>query len=218
MALTVFRTLLITLAICVTTMTDCKGITVINLLETPTLQDSPIVIIKKSLQRIRNRIETELMSIEFHTVYDGLNESQIISLQEAAHMADINYHYKAEPIAITGGNREILEALVFGEAGGEDFVGQCLVAQCIRDTMVQMKTTDVTEIIKKFKYAGNTNKGTSQSCKDAVAFIFDNGGYVVRQRIIYFYAPNLVRSKWHETQDFVIEWGCHRFFDDSGWE
>ena len=48
--------------------------------------------------------------------------------------------------------------------------------------------------------------------KQAVSFIF-NGGYAVKHRILYFYAPAFVNSEWHETQKFVVEHGGHRFFD-----
>lgn len=159
-----------------------------------------------------------LMGKEENSIYNGLSMSRVCSLIEALQSAEQDEDYEVNTHYIDGKDREILEALVYGEAGGEDFVGQCLVAQCLRDTMSRMNTTDVRKVIKTFKYAGSTKNGTSQSCKDAVAFIFDNGGYVVKQRIIYFYAFEMTQSKWHETQDFVIEWGCHRFFDDSGWE
>lgn len=182
------------------------------------LEDVSIIVVRAALETVRQQMELQLMGLESRGVYDGLSEEQITLLQEVLYTTPMDYHYDIKPMTISGKNREILEALVFGEAGDEGFIGQCLVAQCIRDTMYRLNTTDVMQVIKNFKYAGSIKKGTSQSCKDAVSFIFDNGGYVVKQRIIYFYAPKLVKSNFHESQDFVIEWGGHRFFDDSGWK
>lgn len=207
-------------ATCIITIPKCEKVEIRD--ETSVvleLEDVSTLVIKEALKSLKEIMELELISPEFQTVYNGLNEEQIIALKDVIHMVPMDYHYKFNPITVTGKNREILEALVYGEAGGEDFVGQCLVAQCIRDTMSRLKTTDVNKVIREFKYKGSTGMGTSQSCKDAVAFIFDNGGYVVKQRVIYFYSPDLAKtSKFHEEQDFIIEWGGHRFFDDSSWK
>lgn len=189
-----------------------------NVITTESQNNFQIECWKQALENVQNQIELQLIELENAGLYDGLNEEQISEIKEAMSMATMHYNYDVNPLEVTGKDREILEALVYGEAGDEGFAGQCLVAQCLRDTMSRMKTTDVKKVIKTFKYAGRTDRGTSQSCKDAVAFIFDNGGFVVKQRVIYFYAPHMVESKFHESQDFVIEWGGHRFFDDSGWE
>lgn len=127
---------------------------------------------------------------------------------------NIDPNYKGQVVSVTGANRQLLEALVFGEAGGEGFYGQALVAQAIRDTMLMDDISSISKIISKYKYSGRTDLGTSDSVKDAVSFIFDEGNYVVQHRIIYFYAPKYCSSSFHESQEFVLQHKGHRFFDD----
>ena len=135
----------------------------------------------------------------------------LIKVRNAANIVD--FDYKGKALKITGANRDNLERLVMGEAGNEGFVGACLVAQTIRDTMVMTNEYDLLTIKKKFAYSGVLFREPNQNVKDAVAFIFDEGGYVVQHRLVYFYAPKIVSSKFHESQPFIVEHGGHRFFD-----
>ena len=51
------------------------------------------------------------------------------------------------------------------------------------------------------------------------------GGYVMMygtefeevtdREILYFYAPELCESEWHETQSYVMTVGGHRFFEEG---
>lgn len=111
-----------------------------------------------------------------------------------------------------GEQRDFLERLVMGEAGNQGFEGAALVAQSLRDNMLAKGTTDVKELKKMMAYSGSTSKEPNEDVKQAVAFIFDNGGFAVQHRINYFYNPDMVSSKFHESQQFVIEYGNHRFF------
>ena len=52
-----------------------------------------------------------------------------------------------------------------------------------------------------------------QDALDAVSFIFDQGGAAVQHSIVYFYAPALCTSGFHESQEFVVAHNSHRFFD-----
>lgn len=106
--------------------------------------------------------------------------------------------------------RRIAECIVQGEAGGEDLKGKMLVAQCLLNACVE-SDIQPSKARVQLKYSGwKTN--VSDETKRAVREVFDNGYQVVKEPILYFYAPKLCTSKWHETQDFVIEHGCHRFF------
>lgn len=124
---------------------------------------------------------------------------------------DLNYNGSA--ISITGTNRQNLEALVMSEAGGEGFIGAALVAQAIHDTMVTDNIYDVAKIKRSYGYDGSLDKTPNQDVKDAVAYIFDEGGMAVQHRIMYFYAPKICTSSWHETQKYVIYYNNHKFFD-----
>ena len=47
----------------------------------------------------------------------------------------------------------------------------------------------------------------NQEVLDAVAFIFDNGGYIVQHRLTYFYSFNNTKSRFHESKIHTRLWG-----------
>jgi len=126
--------------------------------------------------------------------------------------AVVDENYKGVKIELSPEHRDLAERIVMGEAGGEGFEGQVLVAQAIRDAMTTFGYS-VPEVWKNLSYTKNINKKPSEEVKRAVSFVFDEGGSAVQHRIIYFYAPKIVKSKFHESQIFVIEYGGHRVFD-----
>lgn len=118
-------------------------------------------------------------------------------------------------ITVTGEDRDLLERLVYGEAGNQGPVGIALVAQCIRDAMLYEGFDSVAEVRTKFQYAGSIYRGTSDLVKEVVAYIFDEGGYAVEHPILYFYAPRNgepTQDGFHETQVFVVQYNKSRFF------
>ena len=127
---------------------------------------------------------------------------------------DENYNHPA--MNISSSDRYILEHLVMGEAGGSDFLGCALVAQCIRDTMVYRGYSTVEEVRTSLKYSGSLKREPNQDVLDAVSYIFDDGGVAVNHKIFYFYAPDLVSSRFHESQKLIVEYGGHRYF--STWD
>lgn len=123
--------------------------------------------------------------------------------------------YKGGKVSVTGADRDLLERLVYGEAGNQGPVGIALVAQCIRDAMLYEGFDSVAEVRTKFQYAGSIYRGTSDLVKEVVAYIFDEGGYAVKHPILYFYAPrNGIPSSggFHESQVFVVQYKNSRFF------
>lgn len=122
-------------------------------------------------------------------------------------------NYDGQAIQLDDANRALLERIVMGEAGGEGVEGAALVAQCIHDTMLKDNNYDVASIIASYKYSGSLDKEPNDNVREAVSIVFDQGGYAVKHRIIYFYAPALCVSSWHESQVFVVEYGGHRVFD-----
>lgn len=118
--------------------------------------------------------------------------------------------YKSVSVRVTGKDRDVLERLVMGEAGNQGFEGAALVAQCIRDAMVYDGYGSVEEVRKTLKYSGSLEYEPSQDVLDAVEYIFDQGNCAVEHRILYFYSAN---GGWHETQNFIIQYKAHRFFD-----
>lgn len=123
-------------------------------------------------------------------------------------------NYIGAVINLSVDDRYVLEMLVMGEAEGEGLEGAALVAQTIRDTMVYKGYNSVSAIRNDFGYSKNMIKAPNQNVKDAVAYIFDQGGCAVQHRIYYFYAPARVSSDFHERQELVIIHGGHKFFDE----
>jgi hypothetical protein len=124
---------------------------------------------------------------------------------------DPNYTGKA--IRVTGNDRSILEHLVMGEAGNQGFEGAALVAQAIRDMYVLGGYSSVESVRRNCGYAGSLKNTPNQDVLDAVSFIFDQGGYAVKHRVLYFYAYKTSSSKFHESQNLVVQYKDHRFFD-----
>lgn len=109
--------------------------------------------------------------------------------------------------------RRIAECIVMGEAGGESYKGQMLVAQCLLNACIE-DGLQPSEVRTAYKYSG-WNEYPSESVKKAVSAVFDLGEQVTDEPVKYFYAPKHCNSRWHETQTFVIEVGGHRFFKEA---
>lgn len=122
--------------------------------------------------------------------------------------------YNGGKVSVVGEDRDLLERLVYGEAGNQGFIGISLVAQCIRDAMLYEGFDTVAELRTAFRYAGSIDKGTSEEVRRAIRFIFDEGGYAVKHPILYFYAPKGEPNYdgFHESQEFVVQYVRSRFF------
>lgn len=121
-----------------------------------------------------------------------------------------------EPVAffeLTAEQRTLIEQVVSAEARGEPYDGQIAVAQCILNACKKDNITPE-QAIKKYKYTSARVEPTD-SVKEAVAAVFDRGEVVTNEPILYFYAPKMVTSKWHESQTFIIEIESHRFFKEA---
>lgn len=122
-------------------------------------------------------------------------------------------NYTGRAIKITGKDRDILNRLVMGEAGNQGFEGAALVAQCIRDMYVLGNFKSVDAVRRNCGYSGSLKTAPNQDVLDAVSFIFDEGGYAVKHRVLYFYNPRYSAGKFHETQNLIIHYESHKFFD-----
>jgi spore germination cell wall hydrolase CwlJ-like protein len=114
---------------------------------------------------------------------------------------------------LSANERSLVEQVVMAEAGGEPYEGQMLVAQCILDAC-QIDGIRPSKAIEEYAYAKSRPKPT-ESVIRAVTAVFDRGETVVNEPILYFYAPDMVTSPFHESQQFVCEVGGHRFFVDK---
>lgn len=121
--------------------------------------------------------------------------------------------YVGYSISLSDSDRDQVERMLMGEAGGMGFDGMALVAQCIRDTYVNGSYGSMEELFSDNGYYGSTSYTPSSTAKEVVSYIFDQGGSAVQHSIRVFYASDICSSAWHEAQDYVCSYGYVRFFD-----
>ena len=109
--------------------------------------------------------------------------------------------------------REIVEAVVMAEAGGEPLEGQMAVAQCILNSC-QASGLRPDEVVRKYGYTTARPTASAEVCL-AVSAVFDDGAKVTDEPIMYFYAPARCSSAWHESQAYVLTIGGHKFFKEA---
>lgn len=114
---------------------------------------------------------------------------------------------------LSNAERDIVERVVMAEAGGECYEGQMLVAQCILNA-AEKTGTEPSEAVATYQYTKARPEPT-QSVKDAVKAVFDDGQTITDELVMFFYNPSRVTSTWHESQIFVTEVGGHRFFTEK---
>ncbi len=122
-------------------------------------------------------------------------------------------NYTTYAIHLSDADRDLAERIVMGEAGSMGYTGMAIVAQCLRDAFVMGGHSDIATVISKYGYYGSTSIKPSETCKDVINYIFDQGGAAVQHRTLVFYSTQYCSSSWHEAQDFVCQYGAVRFFD-----
>lgn len=124
--------------------------------------------------------------------------------------------YKS-PINLTEDDRWFIESVVAGECANESYKGKLAVAQCYFDAMIKDGLT-AREVKEVYQYAGWNPNLDKQDRKmyievmDAVHDIFDMGQFVTEKPILFFYAPKWCDSPWHESQNYAMTIGGHKFF------
>lgn len=96
------------------------------------------------------------------------------------------------------------------ESGTELYAGKIAVSQCILNACEQTGKRPA-EIVTEYGYTSHRVKPSAEVEK-AVSAVFDDGETVTDANILYFYAPELVYSEWHESQTYICTIGGHRFF------
>lgn len=151
--------------------------------------------------------ESKFESVEPQYIYV---EPQIIKQESEIE------RYKS-PINLTEDDRWFIESVMAGECAYESYKGKLAVAQCYFDAMIKDGLT-AREVKEVYQYAGWNPDLDKQDRKmyievmDAVHDIFDMGQFVTEKPILFFYAPKWCDSPWHESQEFEMEIGGHRFF------
>ena len=142
--------------------------------------------------------------------FDIENENQILDL------AMVEY-YRPRFFNLTDAERKTIQYIVAGEAKGEPMEGKMAVAQCILHGMVKSDWS-AERVRIEYQYSGwddeleNVNPEAWAEVVEAVSRVFDDGELISDKPILYFYAPNVVSSSWHESLNHAITIGGHRFF------
>jgi spore germination cell wall hydrolase CwlJ-like protein len=111
---------------------------------------------------------------------------------------------------LTVDERELICEVVMAESGTEPYAGKIAVSQCILNACEQTGKSPA-EIVTEYGYTARRVKPSAEVEK-AVSAVFDDGEAVTDAEILYFYAPELVSSEWHESQTYICTIGGHRFF------
>ena len=142
--------------------------------------------------------------------FDNENEIQILNLTmvEYSHPPFFN---------LTETDRKTIQYIVAGEAKGEPMEGKMAVAQCILNGMVKSNWS-AERVRIEYQYSGwddeleNVNPEAWAEVVEAVSRVFDDGELISDKPILYFYAPDITSSSWHESLNHAITIGGHRLF------
>lgn len=142
--------------------------------------------------------------------FDTENEIEILDLKMV--------EYSRPPFFnLTETDRKTIQYIVAGEAKGEPMEGKMAVAQCILHGMVKSGWS-AERVRIEYQYSGwddeleNVNPEAWGEVVEAVSRIFDDGELISDKPILYFYAPDITSSSWHESLNHAITIGGHKFF------
>lgn len=114
---------------------------------------------------------------------------------------------------ITDAERWEIASTVTAEAEGEPFAGKVAVAQCILQAC-EDDGIRPTEALTAYGYSKKRPRPSAEAL-EAVQAVFDHGDKATSEPIKYFYSPALVRSSFHESQDYVLTINNHKFFKEQ---
>ena len=142
--------------------------------------------------------------------FDNENEIQILNLTMV--------EYSRPPFFnLTKAERKTIQYIVAGEAKGEPMEGKMAVAQCILHSMVKSGWS-AERVRIEYQYSGwddeleNVNPEAWAEVVEAVSRVFDDGELISDKPILYFYAPDITSSSWHESLNHAVTIGGHKFF------
>ena len=138
------------------------------------------------------------------------NEIQILNLTMV--------EYSRPPFFnLTEADRKTIQYIVAGEAKGESMEGKMAVAQCILHGMVKSGWS-AERVRIEYQYSGwdeeleNVNPEAWAEVVEAVSRVFDDGELISDKPILYFYAPDIISSSWHESLNHAVTIEGHKFF------
>jgi hypothetical protein len=142
-----------------------------------------------------------------------VEESAVVSVESKA-VDPEEVFVEPEPYyPLSEEERDSLAVVLMCETGGADEMAAELVATCVLNACEKDGLRPF-EVFSRYKYAVK-EKTPNSVCYAAVQSVFDEGNRASEECILWFYSPaNMTDgvSHWHETQDFVLEYGGHRYF------
>lgn len=121
------------------------------------------------------------------------------------------------PFHLTEYELWFVECVIAGECAYEPYAGKLAVAQCYFDAMLK-DGLSATEVKSVYRYSGwneNLDKQDPKAydeVKNAIMDVFYGGKFVTEKPILFFYAPRWCDSPWHESQNYAMTIGGHKFF------
>ena len=158
-----------------------------------------------------------VQSVQYTIKTEPIEESKLESVEPQIVEQESEIEYYKSPIYLTEDDRWFIECVVAGECAYEPYEGKLAVAQCYFDAMIKDGLT-AREVKEVYQYAGWNSDLDKQDRKmyievmEAVHDIFDVGQFVTEKPILFFYSPSLCDSPWHESQNYVMTIGGHKFF------
>lgn len=96
---------------------------------------------------------------------------------------------------------------------GTSYAGSVFIAQCIRDALVYGYCKNPMDLRKSSANGGMGYDGyrenVNANAKNAVSYVFDNGGNAVQHRILVMCTDeyyNAYPNNWHSTQNYITKY------------
>ena len=115
--------------------------------------------------------------------------------------------------SLTDAERYEIAQVVTAEAATEPLAGKMAICQCIL-LASEKENIRPSQAVIAYKYTKNRPKPTKEALT-AVQYVFDFGIMPTSEPILYFYNPALVKSEFHESQQYVMTINNHRFFAEQ---
>ena len=114
---------------------------------------------------------------------------------------------------LTDAERYEVAQIVTAEAEGEPLAGKIAICQCILQACEDDGIRPA-EAAARYSYSEKRPEPSAEAMQ-AVRYVFDFGMIASAEPIKYFYNPDLVASKFHESQRYIMTINNHRFYAEK---
>ena len=114
---------------------------------------------------------------------------------------------------LTDAERYEVAQIVTAEAEGEPLAGKIAICQCILQACEDDGIRPA-EAAARYSYSEKRPEPSAEAMQ-AVRYVFDFGMIASTEPIKYFYNPDLVASKFHESQRYIMTINNHRFYAEK---